>query len=237
MLEYVPEIQERLRRSLPRFSAGEDLRVQVAQAASVQRTPRWEFQSKGQTQSVVLTQDFLAVQTTDYDVYERFEEFFTKPLEILGEVVEPSLVQRIGLRYVDLIRATPERSLEEFLKPGLRGISADDIGASDALSRFETLAKTDAGVMRVRCLESNDGSPLPPDLGGTTLSLASTPAADLQPGEKVAFLDFDHFSSDPIDYQPATIAGAIGRLHDSLDQAFRAAVTDDAMDSWGKVKR
>ena len=173
----------------------------------------------------MITQDFIAVQTAAYDVYEDFEDFFSNPLQVVGDVVEPSLVQRVGLRYVDLIRPGPERSIEEFLKPGLQGLKADDIGANSLLSRFEMLAQTGVGMMRIRCLQSNDGSPLPPDLRTNTLNLDATVANGLEVGEVVSILDLDHFANEPMDYELAAVVDSIGHLHDNLDQAFRAAVT------------
>jgi len=233
MGDYIPDIQERLRRTgLPHFTEAQDIQVQLGQAPTVR--PRWEFHSRDKTRSVVITQDFIAVQTAAYDVYQDFEDFFSNPLEVVGEIVEPSLVQRLGLRYVDLIRPGPERGIEEFLKPGLQGLKADDIGANSLLSRFEMLAQTGVGMMRIRCLQSNDGSPLPPDLRTNTLNLDATVANGLEVGEVVSILDLDHFANEPMDYELAAVVNSIGHLHDNLDQAFRAAVTQDAMMAWGK---
>lgn len=240
MADYIPDIQESLRRGgLPRFVAGEEVQLQVSQgqAATVQRSPRWEFQNKDQTHGVVITQNFIAVQTTTYDVYESFETFFARPLAVLGEIVEPGLVQRIGLRYVDLIRPRAEQRLSEFFKPSLRGLEAADIGADDLLSRFEILAKTAEGTMRIRCLQTNDGTPLPPDLTSLSLNLTSTVADGLVRGELVTIMDLDHFTSVPRDYETASLVEAIGGLHDNLDQAFRAAVTPEALTTWGSEER
>ncbi len=240
MADYIPDIQESLRRSgLPRFISGEEVQLQVSQgqAASVQRSPRWEFQNKEQTHGIVITQDFIAAQTTAYDVYESFEEFFTTPLEVLAEIVEPGLVQRVGLRYVDLIRPRAEQRVSEFLKPSLRGLEAADIGADDLLSRFEMLAQTAEGTMRIRCLQTNNGSPLPPDLTSLNLNLTATVPDGLLRGELVTILDLDHFSSVPRDYDPAKLIEAVGALHDNLDQAFRAAVTNEALAAWGSEER
>ncbi len=238
MGEYIPDIQENLRRAgLPRFLTGEDVQVQVAQGqpASVHRAPRWEFQNRDLTQSVVVGQDFVSVQTTAYDVYETFAELFKVPFQIVGDIVEPSLVQRIGLRYVDLIRPEPGHGVLEFLKPSLRGLDADEIGAEQILSRFEMLATTSVGKMRIRCLQSNDGSCLPPDLKGSAhLNLSKTMAKDVQPREIVTFLDFDHYSVISRDYEVSSLVESIGHLHANLGQAFQSAVTDHALyEVWG----
>lgn len=238
MEEYVPELQERLRRAgFPGYVSGEDLQFQLGPSPAVQRAPRWEFQNKQQTESVVLGQNFIAVQTSVYDVYEAFEELFSGPLQVLAEVVEPTLVQRIGLRYVDLVRPRPDEDVSVYLEPSLHGLAAHDVGAIDLLSRFEMLAQTKVGTMRIRCQQSTEGSPLPPDLRHATLDFSSTVAHGLDRGELVTFLDFDHFSTDPIDYDPSGIVDAVGQLHDNLDQAFRAAVTRHALEVWGMQER
>ncbi len=238
MGDFVPDIQERLRRAgLPRFSAGEELQVAIGDTAQVRRSPRWEFQNKDQTRSVILTKEFIAIETSDYDVYESFEEFFEPALQTLADVAEPGLAQRVGLRYVDMVRPAEGETYRDYLKPELHGLRASDIEAKATLFRSEMLAKTKAGTLRVRCVQSNEGLPFPADLRTTTLNPDRTIARGLQPPEEVTFLDLDHFSSVPLDYDATTLVKAIGALHENLDLAFRASVTDHAMKVWKKEER
>jgi uncharacterized protein (TIGR04255 family) len=58
---------------------------------------------------------------------------------------------------------------------------------------------------------------------------------DVQPGELVSFLDFDHFiqfdKTGP-DFTPDGIVDMLWKLHDTTDLAFRAATTANAMRAW-----
>jgi uncharacterized protein (TIGR04255 family) len=55
----------------------------------------------------------------------------------------------------------------------------------------------------------------------------------VQPGPGAVFLDFDHFSTEIVDFESDGIEAATEALHDAPDVLFREVVTPKAMSVWG----
>lgn len=229
MKDYIPRIQEVLRRNdFPRFRENVVQEVLFGPEIKTGTRQRWLFSTEGQTETVVLASDFIVLECSRYTVFEKFAERLEWILEIVRKEVEVALSDRIGLRYVYLIRPSPNELMFEYLKPGLAGLPAKDLGAERLLYRLETIAKTPQGQLVLRVLQTDDGTFLPPGIERTDLSF------DIQIGaeELVTILDIDHFSIDERDFKPPELVGDFWKLHDYTDRAFRAAVTPHALSRW-----
>lgn len=232
MEEYVPEVQDRLRKEgYPRFIEGQvqEVRFDSATGPRVAAHPRWDFQTKDARTGIILTRSSLVVQTNQYDTYEDFETHLERVIGIVGDAVQLDLVERLGLRYVDLIRPGDGESFTDYLKQGLHGLSAEELGVNQSLVRSETIGDTDVGRLVVRCVQVRQAAPLPPDLWPATLNFDHV---TMRSDELVTVLDLDHYAEGSRDFDTSGILTAMGNLHDTLDGAFRAAVTDHAMSRW-----
>src|SRR6266436_4998289 len=236
--KYIPEIQERIRHQVPRFDRGQIQEIRLfdlGQPPKVTTTERYEFQNKEGTSGIVLTPYFIALHTSKYDIGERFEETLETALSIAHEVVQFSLVERIGLRYVDMIRLRPGETWSEYLQPGLLGLDTSTLSISESLNRFEFVGSTDVGKLvvrysQVRYSQSDPGMILPHDLLQNTLKYD----IQLNPNELVAFLDIDHFSEQSRDFEVSPVMEVVSDLHDNTTKAFRNAVTETALIRWGR---
>jgi uncharacterized protein (TIGR04255 family) len=196
---------------------------------------RYEFQNKEGTSGIILAPDFIAFHTSKYDIGEHFEGTLKTALSIAHEVVQFSLAERIGLRYVDLIRLRQDEAWSEYLQPGLLGLNTSTLSVSESLSRFEFVGITDVGKLivrysQMRYSQSEPGIVLPPDL----IPNALKHDVQLNPNELVSFLDLDHFSESSRDFEVSSVMETVSDLHDNLDRAFRSAVTETALQRWGK---
>jgi len=231
MEEFIPAIQEQLRRSdYPKFNREEteELILGPGTQPKLRSSTRWIFSNKENTSAVVLAQNFIALQSSRYTSFEIFVEAFKGVLEIVGKEAEISLAERVGLRYVNLLR--PKKApLNEFLKPGLLGLPDNELGIKRSQFRFELAGATEIGKLVTRLSLSSNGTFLPPDLDGSGLDYGVT----LEPKELIALLDTDHFSLKQRDYKPADLIEEVWQLHEYTDRAFRAAVTPEALRSWG----
>lgn len=190
-------------------------------------TDRFEFQDKDGTVGVVLTPTSVAVQTNKYSRFEDFEEIVATTLLVVNRVVNIALAERVGLRYVDLVRLVENEKWSDYLQPGLLGIAPETVGVRTWMSRYESLGTTELGKLAVRCSRSEQILPL--DLFPTTLNYTTA----LRPGEIATLLDFDHFVEKSSDFDTRSIGALIGELHDTVDIAFRKSVTADALTRWG----
>ena len=228
--KFIPDIQEQLRhKGFPRFSRGQiqEVLLQADSAPKFSVTDRFEFQDKDGTVGVVLTPSSFAVQTNKYSRFEDFEDIIATTIVVINRVLRLTLVERVGLRYVDLIRRAENERWDDYLQPGLLGLDPSDVGVKTLMSRYESLGTTEIGTLVVRCSQSEQI--LPPDLFPTTLNYTSA----LKPKEVVTLLDFDHFVEKSGDFDTRSIIALIGELHDTVDLAFRKSVTSDALVRWG----
>jgi uncharacterized protein (TIGR04255 family) len=230
MGEFVPKIQERLRHAgFPLFRASAIQEILIGPTPSVKMGERWLFSSKDGTDTVVLTKEFVVLATSAYSVFDRFVERFATVLETVGSEAEVALSNRMGLRYVDLIRTNPGESFTDYLQPGFHGLGRDALGASSVLQQTQISAVTETGQLVVRLWQATDGRALPPDLEGDDVRLEVPLAKD----ELVTILDLDHFSVKPRDFVVADLVADLWRLHEGPDRAFRAMTTDEARRRWG----
>ena len=234
MQEYVPGIQERLRRDgFPHFRENVVQEVRFGPEIKTSARQRWVFSNKAQTETVVLASDFVALECSRYDVFEDFIGRLERLLETVRNEVEVALSDRIGLRYIDLVRPKADESLSDYLKPGLSGLPASEIGAERALHRFESIANTNVGQLVLRVLQTNDGTFLPPGLDPSDLKFD----VQIGEGEILTILDIDHYSMQDRDFDPPDLIQEFWKLHDVADRVFRFAVTDHAMRRWEAKER
>lgn len=235
--KYVPAFQERLRaEGFPRFQQEQVRSIELALGNVTQREmTRWHFRNRDASSAVMLTTEFMAIQTNRYESFERFLQMTRLATDAFVQEARPSLVERVGLRYVNLIRPTEGEGFPKYLRPGLLGLREEDLGVEHQIHRFEMVGQTPSGSLLVtRLAVSQDGTFLPPDLSDNPLDYETT----LSAGEVVAVLDIDHFDIAPFDFDPGGIEERLWRLHDRTDLVFRSAVTEDALDHWegGKVE-
>jgi uncharacterized protein (TIGR04255 family) len=228
--KFVPEIQEQLRhQGFPKFLQGQiqEILLQPNAVPKASALDRYEFQNKDGTTGIILTSSWLAVQTNSYRRFEDFEKIVETALVVVDGVVDLTLVERIGLRYVDLIRLGEKETWADYLQSGLLGIEPKSIGITEWTTNFQAIGATELGKLIIRCSQLQHW--LPPDLFPTTLRYS----VNLRPGETVSLLDFDHFTEESTDFSGTSVLATIGELHDQIDRAFRNAVTRQALEKWG----
>lgn len=231
MGEFVPKIQERLRRQdMPVFRVSRTQEIVLAPKPIVGSHDRWLFSNKDMTRTVVLAPDFVVLVASTYSVFEEFVDVLRRVLDVVGEETQVALSDRLGLRYVDLIRLQEGESFDQYLHPGLAGVPAETLKAKRILQQVQVQAETDMGTLMVRLWQTDDGRFLPPDLQGEDVKFTTSRPS---PGETATILDIDHFSALPRDFDVPRLVEDMWRLHDGSDHAFRAISTDLARRQWG----
>jgi len=231
--KFVPEIQEKLRhKGFPRFVRGQvmEIALQPDGAPKFNAVERYEFQDKDARLGIVLQSNSLAIHTNNYLNYEKFEEEIKTALMAVHRVVSINLTERIGLRYVNLIRLRDGENWADYLHRGLLGLDSQAVNVDHWLSRSEAIGTTEVGKLAVRCSQSEQA--FPPDLLTSTLHYS----LELAKGEIVTILDFDHFVETVSDFSVANAISTLEKLHESLDLVFAASVTSGALRKWGKVE-
>lgn len=230
--KYLPDLQETFRKSgFPRYREGflQTLSFEPeGLTPKIERTARFEFYDKGANTGILIATDAITVHTNKYTEFESFIQTVCASLRKIKEVTGVEIVERVGLRYVDWLRPDDSRSVTSLVRSGLRGLDESALGAKDALSQWQIICSSPVGRMVVR-LYQQKGHYLPPDLVPINLSYT----AQIDPSETVTILDLDHFAEQSFDFDEGAISELAWKLHDNLDRAFRAAVTEEALEYWG----
>lgn len=240
---HVPAIQEQFRRQgfpIERagkvqqvtFAAGGDVPVQVDEQQ------RWEYRTKEETTSILVMQDSVILQTTDYTRFEEFAERLRFALDtVLTATDHGSLgvVHRVGLRYIDVVRPRPTADHRFYLRPGLHGVADDVFQRETHRLHVESRGRTAVGEQRldgtmvVRISQHEQGLPLPPDLVATAPKLPKTEQAP----ERVTLIDMDHYVEGNFPPDAEWIVGTSYAMHDDLVETFHNhVVTSEAIDEW-----
>lgn len=233
MAQYFPKIQDKLRlKGYPvvKNAVIQELLITPAGRSGAKHV-RWQVQDKTGTQSIVVTENFLAFQTTAYTVFEDFVPQLALAVDMLAEEVQGLYLQRIGLRYVDLVRPGANETWHEYVRPELHGLRSSAFVEDGQTQLHQSTAKTQHGTMIVRLYQNREGQVLPPDLTEDDLKVRVEPA--LSPNELVTLIDLDHFSERQVDYERGFAENQAWALHDDLDRVFReSVVTGHALKAW-----
>ena len=229
----VPAIQDELRKRYPVFSVqqAQTVSVDAAGALSIRNTSRWQLQDKDALSGVVLTEDALTFHTTKYTTYEKTESLIRSALDAVHKFADIGVIERVGLRYVDLVKPGEGETLASYLKPHILGIDAEQIGVTEEAAGNYFKGRTSFGTLVIRFTKMyGGGSPIPPDLQPLSLSVLQSVEAE----EIAGLLDFDHFSEQRLDFSIDTAIEALGNLHDAISVALENAATGEAFTLWGK---
>lgn len=241
MKEYIPEIQERIRKEgFPKFNESTfsefHLNPTLGTAPTILERKKWDFFNKDNTIAVSLTEHFLSLHTSQYTTFDNFSSTLKIALNILKEVVKPDLVERIGIRYINIIRPKENETFSAYLSTGLAGFLTNKVSSDESLTRCETICSTSHGTLVAKSIRYNDGTFLPPEIGMESLGLVFDEAKKPSKGEIISLLDFDHFSKTNTDFVVEDIIKNFKSMHDDIDKIFKDAVTDHAIKTWNTAK-
>ena len=231
MEEYVPSIQAELRKQGFSWYRSEQIQEVIFMGSEVKAEPkkRWVFATRDRREAVILAPDFVVYETLQYDIFETFINQFKPVLELLKMQASLDFVEKVGLRYIDLIRPSDGKAANDFICESLRGLAKEQLNATAALHQFMIQANTPEGDLFIRSFENTGPDYLPPDLISTHMDFEVTI------GEKELFriLDIDHISkTQNIDFDPTILIDKLWALHESSEEAFRAATTPEAIEFW-----
>lgn len=230
MSGFLPPIQEQLRQSgYPMFQTIEQEEIVIGARPIVRRSTQWAFIDKNGLRGIVLSPAAITLQVTSYSKFEEFTASLSAALKIIGEAAKLSLVERIGLRYVNRICPEAGESLDQYLQPGILGLPPEKIGTSKGQLKFEQRGDTALGKLLIRLFQ-NEAGDLPPGVEPFGLTLPPVEAN----GGVQTILDVDHFSARQRDFEPNALMADMWKLHEFTDRAFRAAITDYALNKWRK---
>lgn len=238
MGDYIPAIQEEFRRhGFPIERAGkvQQLTISAAGVHAVEQE-RWEYRTKDEQWSVTVLQDSVVLQTTAYQKFESFAERLERALcTVLAKTEQDQfgLIQRVGLRYIDLVRPREGEDYRRYLRPGFHGVADEVFRPGSHRLHVESVGRTVVGdvegSMIVRVVQNDQGFDLPPDL------VAAAPVHEprAHAGELVTLIDMDHFIEGKFEPDAEWVVARGFEMHDQLIETFHLhVVSEEAVEVW-----
>lgn len=215
--ERVASLQDALRSDYPRLRTEQGSVLSLLPArTSLQDILIWRFSSPAHSYRISLATNFLTVETTRYESRDEFLSRLTAAVEVLAESnVAPSVVTRIGARYIDRVQGEDDiRHVAQLVRAEMRGMlslmSEDDAELLEAwqealVRHANTKVRARTGYLPARV--TSDPTVLPPS------------------DEPSWVLDVDAFVEDDQRFEPEGIVETVSSLADKCYRLFRWTVT------------
>jgi uncharacterized protein (TIGR04255 family) len=238
MSDYIPAIQEDFRRhGFPIERAGKIQQLTITPGAvQVVEQDRWEYRTRDELWTVTVLQDSVVLQTTGYQRFEGFAEHLSRAVNtVLAKTEQDQLgvVQRVGLRYIDLVQPREGEDYRVYLRPGFHGVADEAFRPRSHRLHVESVGRTTVsdteGTMIVRVVQNDQGFDLPPDLVGGAPKLQSRARS----GELVTLVDMDDYVEGKFDPSADWVVARAFEMHDHLVETFhKHVVTEQAIEVW-----
>ena len=235
---YVPKIQDQLRRQgypdtkkgmLTTFNlnVGNPAEGAIPQVP-VSQTTRYTFSNINKTEGFILDQASLSFQTTEYDIFESFAEMFLMGLKIVHQAISLSYTDRIGLRYLDAIYPKIDEVLSDYLSECVLGLYTR-LNGSLVHAFSETVIKNDSERVVARTILQDGEIGFPPDLQPMELQV---PERFRSLRGQHAILDTDGSREHRDGFDLNQIETHLSAVHSVVIEAFKAIVTERALEIW-----
>jgi uncharacterized protein (TIGR04255 family) len=234
---YVTAIQERLRKAgYPDFKQAVQMQFDLSAAQvpqpAVQRVERFLISDIAGTSGFSFQANAISFQTTEYETFDAFQRQLRLGLDVLDEVVGGlAFVERIGLRYLDVVAPRPGERVGQYLANEVAGLRARMPESTFAYSFSEAMLIDGEGSQVVsRTIIQSGSLSFPPDLQPESLTVAERFGA--VSGEH-AVIDSDGSFSIRQRFDPQFVEAKLKALHDLIDKSFRETASDHARTVWG----
>ncbi len=232
MAEFIPAIQDRLRRiGFPSDVSGLLQQVLLTAAGpQLSQTKQDEFRSADNTWSIAVGEDTLVLITTNYDRFAGFADKLRLAVEIVDAAAElrHGQITRIGLRYIDVIQPQAGETNRDYLQTNLHGPQSA-IFTDGQLVHLESAGRTAIGTMILRITQNDQGILVPPDI--VLKPMRHNQVA--KPGQLITLIDSDHYVEGEWPFDLKAMIETVDHLHRGINTLFfRDVVTKHATTVW-----
>ncbi|MCW8901214.1 MAG: TIGR04255 family protein [Gammaproteobacteria bacterium] len=210
------------------------VQIQDEGVSSASDLIRWNMFDRDRRTGIILSPESLVFHATSYttsdDFFNNLDYIINKLVDILPKNIE---VNRLGLRYVDLLLPSKEIPVDNQVSGKLGSISLEEVGCNfqklEEVTRYKTPLN---GDLVIRHRQSIEADILPGDIFPNNL-LPAPLLANVKPEEAVVgLIDYDHYIKVKEDFEPISIIKKFKELHHISSKAFELTTTDEAKQLW-----
>lgn len=218
----IAPFQEAIRGTYPVLREERTQAVLVGPTGIGQAAPNqivWRFHDIDAVWRVSLAPDFVALETTRYTSRAEFLDRLRQVLDVLEEHVQPKLIDRLGVRYVDRVAGPEVLDLPRLVRAEVCGIAGTAAAAHLQHSITESMFVIDHEQLLARW------GKLPPQ---ATIDPTIEPI-----NEPSWILDLDMFSTERAPFDVDRVLAATTGYCERIYGVFRWAVTDEFLRRFG----
>jgi uncharacterized protein (TIGR04255 family) len=230
--ELIPKLHDSLRKIYPLIekTAAQSINVKSG-AIEVSHQEQWLFFSADKTSVVYISQDRMFFVTSLYDRFDGFRDRFQYILEKMNEVIEPSLIMRVGLRYSDLILLDDNNTVDKFFSEVFfRSKCLDNSLGKAKQNTVELAYEVNGSPLVVKAVYGITDLFLTPDLQQIPINVNKPKGSS----ERVV-LDLDHYNeltAGPVEFIVEDAIRILDELHEPSRKAFWDMTSEYAKEVW-----
>lgn len=220
--DFIAPFQEAIRAEYPRLRQEQTqaLLIGPAGVSPGEQERVWRFSDLNGHWRVSLAPDFLALETTAYTTRTEFFARLRLVLEVLGNCVDPKVVDRLGVRYIDRITGQALWRIADLVRPEVRGLTGTIAEAHLQHSLTESVFQLEASRLLTRW--------------GRLPAGATTDPSAIEPlNEPSWILDLDMFSVEAFSFSTNEVAAKGEEFASRIYTFFRWAVTSEFLQLYG----
>jgi uncharacterized protein (TIGR04255 family) len=239
----LPEFQDRMRKKgFPGYRVNKqigfefsgDLGKQDDMKVTQREMTTHLLANSDESEIFVAASDSFTFQTTVYGDFERFSELFVMGLSEYRDVVGPTLVTQMGVRFLDLVVPPDGAPVSNYVRCEYLGLYQILEGRWTGNYQFvESSLNRDGQSLKSRVVVRNSTVQLPPDLAGTVRAL---PPHVAEVNATHAVLDTDASYTPPagtsMSFELEGITERMTSLKMDASEVFKAIVTAEALKAW-----
>ena len=183
----------------------------------------WQFADVAENWNLTLAPDSLTIETRCYESRTDLIRRWAPALRALGDAFQPSLVERIGTRFVDRIVGAEFEVFETLFNSQLIGSAIGDLRAHIKFALNQVTFAVEEGELLLRW------GVLPPEVSPDPMTIRPL-------GTNSFAIDIDVWSTERHPFELANLENAFLKLAKRAYSVFRFAVTDQFLKTYGSDK-
>lgn len=195
---------------------------------------RWKLFSDDRTSGLIVTADSLVFHAIKYKTSKHLIAELDEILRNFAKVIPEKMVRvnRLGLRYVDLLLPESGLMVDDQVIENLRLPLLPDLGKPERMEQVVTYKTDVGGKLVIRHRQSVNPDLLPADIFPNNLEVAPRLSRPKPEGQVAGLLDYDHFLEKDMHFDVATIIDDFRKLHSVSSAAFLKTTTKEAQQMW-----
>lgn len=222
--DFIAPFQEAIRRDYPILRPEQSRSVALGPQGVMDAKMGnvWRFLRAKDGWRISLAPDFLALETTKYTSRNDFLGRLEQALAALRDHVDPQVIDRLGVRFIDRVVGDNLQDLSKLFRPEVAGVMASSLFTQTlhAISENMFMLPDDSGQLLARW------GLIPPDV---TVDPAAVDPINVQSW----LLDVDAFKKETLPLDVDTVLSQAKAFAERIYSFFRWAVTDEFLKRYG----